>query len=136
VAIGHKNVAIRRDDNVTRPAEGVGALGCDTGLPQRHEQLSILAELEHLMPLPVLALGVGDPDIALAIDGHAVRLHEHVSTEALHHFTGARETEEGGLVSMEHPEIPLAIGLDRNHAAKADAGRKLRPALDKLVGVV
>jgi len=49
----------------------------DAGRSERHQHLAAGAEFENLMSLAVLAPGVGDPEIAVAIDRRAVREHEH-----------------------------------------------------------
>src|SRR5262249_53559324 len=52
-------------------------------------------EFENLMPFAIRHLVVGDPHVAAAIDGDAVRLHEQPSAETLQQFARRIEFENG-----------------------------------------
>src|SRR5437660_1587154 len=62
--IGHEDVAVQRGDDGGRRVELVRTAAWLSGLAERHEQLAVRAELEHLMALAVAPEPVGDPHIA------------------------------------------------------------------------
>ncbi len=66
-----------RDDDVARAGERLVGFRRDAGLAERHQHFAVRTELEDLAALAVLGLRVGHPDVAVAIDRHAVSLHEH-----------------------------------------------------------
>jgi hypothetical protein len=136
VPVGDEDVAVGRDDDVGRPAERVGPLGVDARSSERHQDLALGAELEHLMSLAVFALRVGHPDVSFPVDRHAVRLHEHIGPEAAHELPGRIELEQRRLVPMEHPDVALRIRIDRDDAAKGDARREVRPVGDDVIRIV
>lgn len=63
--------------------ESVRTLPGDSGLSERHQELSIRTELEDLVPLSVSSLGVGRPDVALLV---------HVEAE----FDGGMQLQKTG----------------------------------------
>src|ERR1700756_1033758 len=73
MSIADENVAIGRDQDGGRRVEGVGAAARRSCFAERKQHSSIGAELEDLVALALLALGVGDPDAAVAVDEDAVR---------------------------------------------------------------
>ncbi|PYS55072.1 MAG: hypothetical protein DMG13_05765 [Acidobacteria bacterium] len=82
--VADENVAVRRDHNIGRSIEGVGTFRSNAGLAQRHQHLSIRAELEDLVAFAILSLRIGHPDVAVAVYSHPVSLHEHPRAKAFH----------------------------------------------------
>src|SRR5580704_18476653 len=92
--VADKDIAIGRDQHRRRRVELVRTAAGDALLAERHQHLAVRAELEDLVALAVLALAVGDPDIALRIDKNAVREHEHAGAEACDQLAGGIELED------------------------------------------
>src|SRR4051812_40703106 len=89
VAVADEDVAVRRNEDGRRHVEGVGAIAGDASLAERHQELPLGAELEHLMPLAVplriLAvrpLAIAHPDVPVAVDMDPMRANEHAGAEA------------------------------------------------------
>src|SRR5262252_1828063 len=140
VSVADENVAIGRDQNRGRSVEGVWTVACRSGLAEREQDLAVGAELENLMAFAVLALGVGNPDVAVAVDKNSVRKHEHSGTETFHQVSGSVELEHGseiraaagvGPATLGDPDTG-AVGIDRDAGggAPGSALRHLCPVLD------
>ena len=86
MTVGHEDLAVRCDDDVGWAVEGVGACAQHARLAERQQDLAVRIELDHLVPFAWCRHGavVGDPDVALAIDVHAVRDGEQSRSERLH----------------------------------------------------
>ncbi len=92
MAVGDEDVAIGSRRDAGRGIEMALVVTGDARLAERHQQLSVRAELAHDVPGPDPGLGgscdglvgrrVGRPHIALAIDMQAVRPDEHLRAEA------------------------------------------------------
>ena len=80
------------------------------GLPERHQDLAVGAELEDLLALPVFVLRVGHPDVAVAIDRHPVRLDEHPVAEARESFFPIGRTRMVGSLRWKTQMLPFASG--------------------------
>src|ERR1700722_10612472 len=74
--------------NSSGPPAGAAALA------EPHQLLAVGAELDRLMALAVLADAVGDPDVAVGIDGEAVGQHEQPRAERLHELARGVEFED------------------------------------------
>jgi hypothetical protein len=74
VAVHDENVPIRGDDDIGWLIERIGTIAGNARLAERHDDLPFGAELEDLVALAWLALGVSNPHVALAIDRDAVWL--------------------------------------------------------------
>src|SRR5262249_8320204 len=140
VSVADENVAIGRDQNRGRSVEGVRTVACRSGLAEREQDLAVRAELEDLVALAVLALGVGDPDVAVAVDKNSVRKPEHSGPETCHQLAGGVEFEHRsevragtgvGPATLGDPDTG-AVGIDRDASggAPGSALRHLRPVLD------
>ena len=132
VSLRDEDVAVRGDDDVVRLGERVGRIAGHARLADRHQDLALRAELDHLMPDQLRGRGrrrrrrrsgsgaargtrtvvvrVGHPDVAVAIDVDAVRERDHAGAEALH--------ELAGRVELQH-------GIERRHRA----GRRIGAAV-------
>ena len=97
VAVGHEDVAVRRDDDVGRLIEEIGTGAADARLAERHQHLAVGAELEDLMALAVLAARVGHPEVAVAVHGRAVREDEHALAPATRAACRSRRTSGSAL---------------------------------------
>src|SRR5687768_2023208 len=86
MAVCDEDGTIRSDDDIRRTVEDVGAAPETPRLAERQEHLAVGAELDNLMTLAGYAVdavgGVGDPDVAVAIDVDAMRRHEHPGAKA------------------------------------------------------
>ena len=83
MSIGDKDVTVGCDCHRRRPIEETRRVTWHAGLAECHQHLSFGTELDDGVALPVLAISVGDVDVALLIDGNAVREHEHAGAKAL-----------------------------------------------------
>src|SRR5262245_55013565 len=92
--VSNEDVTVWRHHDRRRRVELVGAIAGDAGLAQRQQYLAVGTELEHLVALAVLAEPVGDPHVALAVDGEAMRKKEEPGAEALHQRAGGIELED------------------------------------------
>src|SRR5512134_1424281 len=81
MAVGDEDVTVRGDDDIGGLIEEIRTGPRHASLAERHQDLARWTELEHLMPFAGRAAGVGHPEVAVAIDGRAVREHEHVLAE-------------------------------------------------------
>src|SRR5215813_10957759 len=133
VSVADENVAIGRDQNRGRSVEGVRTVACRSGLAEREQDLAVGAELEDLMAFAVLALGVGNPDVAVAVDKNS-------GTETFHQVSGGVEFEDGseiragagvGPATLGDPDTG-AVGIDRDAGGgtPGSALRHLCPVLD------
>ena len=86
VAVGDEDVAVRSDQDVGRLIERIGTVAGDSRLAQRHQDLAIGAELEHLVTLHSPGIAVGHPHVALPVHMNAVRADEHPRAKALHNL--------------------------------------------------
>ena len=81
MAIGNKNIAIRRDRHAGRPIEGIRTARADAHLAEHHQHLAVLAELESLLSeddargiahrhpeYGLFVVDIADPQIALVVD--------------------------------------------------------------------
>src|SRR5215475_13019711 len=81
VSVADENITIGCDQNGRRCVERVRGVARRSGLTEREQNLA------------VLALGVGSPDVAVAVDKDTVRKHEHSGAEALHKISRSVEFE-------------------------------------------
>src|SRR5262245_30500786 len=97
----YEAVALRRGEHIVRLIEVAGCRGA-AARAERHQQLAVRTELEHLIPSGCawrwtgqrvgcrslrtrgVVLTVGDPDVAIAIDEDSVREDQQSRAEALH----------------------------------------------------
>ena len=133
--VADENVSVRRDYNIGRPIERVGAFLGNAGLTQRHQYLSFRAELEDLLAFSVLVLRVGHPDVAVTVYRHAVRLHEHPCAEAFNELSRRVKFENRWLASVKDPDVTARIRIDRDHRPELHARGKLRPTLGQTVWI-
>ena len=80
--IADEDVTIRRNHNISWTIKCIRTLGGNACFPERHENLSILIQLKHLLALAVFVLPIRDPNISIAIDGHSMSLQERQVSEA------------------------------------------------------
>src|SRR5438067_1556902 len=88
VPVSNEDVAIRSHYDSRRCIERIGTVARDTGLAQRHQNLSIRTKFEDLMPLAVFALAVRHPNVAILVHIKTVRKYEHTAAKALQQFPG------------------------------------------------
>ena len=73
MSLGDEDVAIGSDRDIVGLIEVLVAACASSRFAESEQEFPVRAELENLMPLPILPLAVGDPDIVLFVDGEAVR---------------------------------------------------------------
>ena len=149
MAVDDPDVAVGRDRDAGRTVEAVGSVARDAGRTERHQELAVGAEFEHLMALADLearlAAAVADgrafghPDIAFAVDVEAVRKGEQSFAEALHEIAGEIEFQDriggraGAIVSAaarENPDVlAVAVGKHAARDAELHAFGQLLPAI-------
>src|SRR5439155_20153591 len=144
VAVGDKNIASRRDDDVGRLIEQTGGRAADARLAERHERFALGTELEDLVALPALAARVGHPEIAVAIHRRAVREVEQTFAPALEEpaagvvFQDRRLRAAGariGKAAVDDVDRPVGRGLDGGDGGPLHAWRKLTPVAGRAVGL-
>ena len=69
MAVGDEESPLGAIDDVGRLIEESRARPADAGFAERHQHLAVGAELEDLVALAVVAARIGDPQVAVAIDG-------------------------------------------------------------------
>jgi len=145
VSVGDEDVAIGRDQDIGRPIEGLGPLARDSGLAQRHQHLSIGAELDDRVALAVAASAVGHPNVAIPIREQAVRPIDHAGAEACHQLARGVELLDrrdiralAGLCAapIKHPDAgSISIDVDSDRLPPHTAFRKLRPIPFCAIGI-
>src|SRR5262249_7480480 len=96
VAVGDEDVTVFRDSHIRRLVERhvvADAVAFDAGLPERHQHLSVLIELEHLLSLAAADAVVGHPDESFRVDADLVRADEQPGAEALEELSGRIELQ-------------------------------------------
>jgi hypothetical protein len=133
LAVGDEDIAALRDDEIGDAVECVArlVLADDPFLAQRHQQLALGAELEHL----VIA-AIGHPHVAVAIGPQEMRRLEHPLAPGAQELAVLVERHDGHrLVAMEDVDVAVA-GVDVD-AGGATPGfhsiRERRPVLDDLI---
>src|SRR5262245_1421923 len=159
VAVGHEDVAICRDRDPGRRIEGIGTIASNARLAKRHQHLALWTELEYLMSPRgalegprgglrrhaehhVVLVCVAGPNVALVIDGEAVRKREDALAEAGQKPAGLVELQDRRVAvatdaccrasrhvveaSMEHPDIAFAIDLHPDQLSPLPSVHALR----------
>ena len=120
MTVGDEDVAVRRDEHVGRLVEAVGARRRHALPAERHQHRAVGAELEDLLSHLAVAARIGDPQVAVAIDGGAVREEEQ---------PGAKGPEQpAGLVVYEDRRLgPALAGIVGTpvHDVNRAVGRRL-----------
>src|SRR5262245_37633129 len=141
MAIGNKNIAIRRNRYSGRPIESICALPADAHLAKHHQHFAVLVELENFLSkndarrvarwhaeYGLLIIDVADPQVALTVQREPVRIDKHAATKALEQLTGwiklqdrrigVAATETGGdagrhcvEAAMEDPNVAVAVDM-------------------------
>ena len=132
VSFGDEDVAVRRRHDVVGFGERLGRIPGDAGLANRHQHLTLGAELDHLMAdqlrgrrrrrragrcaargTRAVVVRVGHPDVAVLVDVNAVGERDHPGAEALHELAGG--------VELQH-------GIERRHLTVRRIGAAVHPA--------
>jgi hypothetical protein len=147
MAVGDEDVAIGRDQDVGRLAEGVRPAAGYPRLAERHQELAVLVELHDGVALAVVhGAAVADPDVVVLVDMEPVRIVDHAAAEALDHLAGGVELHDRvevrlraigrRLAAVEGPHaLAVAIDVDADHRAELAPIRQLGPAVVELVEV-
>ena len=127
MAVGDEDVAVGRDGDVGRAVERIGAVARHALLAERHHQLSVARELEHLLADAVARAAVGDPEKAVAVDADAVRPHEHLLAPRLQHLARRVELDDRRLGAVEREDPAGRVDRHAGHFAELHARRQLTP---------
>jgi hypothetical protein len=162
MSLGHEDGAVRCDQHVVRLVEVAGCC-CTSARAERHQELAVRAELEHLVAPGCtrrrtgegigrrslrtrgVILAVGDPHVAIAIDEDAVREHQQSRAEALHELSrrielqNRRQVRAGARVrtaSFGDPDA-ATVSVDFNGARRAPFASlgQLKVVRDRAVGI-
>src|SRR5688572_6116523 len=142
VTVRDEDVAGRSDENVRRLIEQLRTGAADSCLAECHQHLALRVELEDLMPLAVLAARVGHPEVALAIDGRAMREDEHPLSPCGEKLAVGVVFEDRRLAAsrarvleaaMDDVDRSVGRRLDCRDRGPHDAGRKLTPVPSSLI---
>ncbi len=112
--------------------------------PRRHENLALGAELEDLVADLVVALRVGDPDVAVVVDVDPVRQHEEPRAELGHQLARvpvvlqdriqgrvgrAAAGEPDSAATVVDPDVPVGrIDVDARRSSPTSARRAAWPS--------
>src|SRR5262249_41267863 len=145
MAVGDVDVAVGRNGDIGGATQIALVVARHSRLADCHQHLSVRAELDGSAALAVAGALVGDPDIALAVDGEAVREIDESGAQAGHELAGRIELYDRrkfrlgavfGAAPLEYPNsFAVAMGLARVCASNFAATRQLRPVLLHAVGV-
>src|SRR5580704_2364348 len=109
MAVRDKNIAIWRNYHSRRPIECIWSIAGDAGLAESHQNFSVGAELENLVPLSVFARivarghasdSVGHPHVSVLVRKDSVRKDEHSRAEILKKLPRRIEFENGSKVGI------------------------------------
>ena len=139
MSVGNENIAIRGSHDIGRLIESVFTRAGDPRLAEGQQHFAFGAELDGRVALAVLALRVGHPHIAIAVDVDAVRKHEHAGAETLQIIAGLIELDDrrhiragagAAAAALEHPHAPaIRIDIHRPRGAPLSAVGEFRPAV-------
>src|SRR5215475_261927 len=90
MSISDEDIAVWCGDHIGRLIEGIRAVAGNPGFSKREEDLALVAELDHDVPLPrgfwiICAArrnAVGHPNVPFLVYVNAVRKNEHAGAEA------------------------------------------------------
>src|SRR5262249_50203608 len=124
MAVGDVDVAVGRNGDVGGATQIALVVARHSRLADCRQHLSVRAELDGSAALAIAGALVGDPDIALAVDGEAVREIDESGAQAGHELARGielydrRQVRLGAVVgaaTLEYPNaFAVAIGLDRD----------------------
>src|SRR5208282_2457895 len=142
--VSDEDRAVRRDGDGGGPVEIAGCVTGHAWLAERHQHLAVGAELDHDVALAVLAVCIGDIDVALLVNGNTVRKCEHSGAKALDQLAAGVEFEHWRQVGVEAVPaaalkgpnaLAVAVGSDGDYPAPlAPLGQFAKPDPDR-VGV-
>src|SRR5437867_1958325 len=128
-----------------RLIEGVRTVSCNSCLTEHEQDLSIRIELNDLMALVVFFLCVSHPHVAVFVDMHAVREHEHSRAKRFHRLAGPikleyrRKVRTGAsalATSLENPDVAVAIDVDPGCGSPLPSVGEFRPTLIDAIRIV
>src|SRR3984893_9582707 len=147
VSVGHVDAAVGADDNVVRLVELTVGVAGPARDAQAEQLLTLRAELVDLMPLGacLVAREIGDPHVALLVQGDAVRRDHDALTEVREHRAGLPIELEDGIercvvtvdgttagssraAALIGPDVAVdGIDVDAGRGAPLAARRQLTP---------
>jgi len=95
VAVGYEDVAIRSNGDFGGLIKGIETRASNASLSESQQDLTVVVELEDLLPLAVLYSVVGNPEMAVVVYGDFVRTYEQSLAKALQELAGGIELQNG-----------------------------------------
>src|SRR5437764_14888236 len=120
MSISDEDIAVGSDQNIRGLIEGVGTIPSNSSLSQRQQYLAFGAEFKNLLAFSVLALGIGDPDIACFVDKDTVGKDKQTPSETLEQLARRSELEDGsnvgasatiGAAPLSHPDVAISADV-------------------------
>src|SRR5271170_2517774 len=115
MAFADVDVAIGGDGHAGRRIEDVetALAGALAGLAELQEHAAVGTKLRHLHALRALRRGIGDPEIAVLVDGRLVRLDEEAGAEILQRLAVGSKLDDGnaivGFTAVDGPKVVVRI---------------------------
>ena len=144
VTIRDEDVALRRNDHRIGFVKGVLAIALDAGRAQGAQQLAVAVELQDIVADAIADMAVGQPDVIVLVDIHAVRKEKFSRAEGFEEIAIGIELHNGielgalaviGAATVGYPDIALVIhrhGAGRTHLA---AGWQLQEVIHLGIGI-
>ena len=142
MSFGYENVTVGSHYHIGWFIEQSWLSARNTGFAERHQNLSIRAELEHLGSFSVFELGIGHPQIPLRVQSGTMRKHEHPFAPAFEKSSGLIELQDRRLTSsgarvcitsMNDVDTAVVRNLDRSNRRPRDAAWGVSPIPDSAV---
>src|SRR2546423_14476257 len=110
MSVSDEDIAAGSDQNIGRLIEGVGTIPSNSSLSQRQQYLAFGAEFKNLLAFSVLALGIGDPDIACFVDKDAMGKDKQTPSETLEQLARRSELQDGSNVGASASICATSLG--------------------------
>ena len=145
VSVSDVNVAIGCHRHRRWPVKEFVALTGNPGLAERHQYLALRAELNDDMALAVFAVGIGDINVAFAVERHAVRKHEHIAAKGFDDIAVTIKLENrfqfrigtiARTAALKRPHVTRAIHLHTGGGTPGASGWIFRPTRFQAIRII
>src|SRR5262249_29552378 len=127
--------AVRCRHDFADAVEHIGAVAGYTWLSKGEQKGALWTEFVDDVALAVSSLAVGRPEVAIAVEMEAMRLHEHPVAQAADEVPCRIEFENRRLRAMDHPQIAASIKFQPADLPPFHARGKLRPILHSAIRI-